>query len=1219
MEASTITPLFLGDNQALLSWLSKCLEDTPHYAFSPPLAVPAGVALEGERAGEALVAFLDLTPTSISELNSRLQSERPALPDCPLIALVATPEAGRASLQGGADDYLVVEESDGATLARVLRYVLRGDHAPARQITGGDGPVGAERLRHFLENAPDIILVLDLDTQGLTYINREELFGFYSDEFRPPGAIYGFIHPEDQPAVRQRWQRRPEADDGQVFRTEFRMRSVKGDWEWVQSREKLLAGKDGNGPGERLVSLSVITQRKERESSVRRYAERLQILHGIDQAIVAARSPQAIAEATLRRSSRLISCQRASVALFNWEADTFTVLAELPSGNMGAYDTTSLPLSWYWAAEALKQGEIYREPDLQNLAPEERTPLADWLLGQGMRSFVSVPLRAQGELVGALNFGASEAGSFSAEDVVVMREVAHVLAIAIAQARLYEQAHYHARKLEQRAKRLLLVNDISLSVNRPVKVNAVLEVATKGLVTVIDIRRASIILLNEARDTWTLCVTHSARSGAAIKEVTIPVFDRQLLQQLWQSDSFLFMENAAGDPRLENLHSLLMERKSNNLVLVPLQVRDEVIGAIGCDIGPGKRNFSDEETDLIQTIANLLSVKLEHIRLLEAERAARGEAEAHAANLRLRERHLTVLNAINRATTSLETEEMLQTVVNRLGEMSSADGCRITLWDKGQESMLTMAVYGRENGTRSGQGAQAWEDVLTREVLEAEAPVRIGDVNNAPQLSSMKSDLVFDSALAIPLLAGKEKLGALIVSFDARQQLTQSEINLFEQAAGQIALALSVASLFEETRRRAEELEVLTNLSAELRVADGTDEIIDIVLTSSAELFQGEAVSIAVPGEDPNTLVLAHEIGVPQGVKGKVYHVNDSIFGHVFSSGKAYRSPDILSDRLAHSEAIEEWREEYGGPQTAIYAPLRAGTEISGIVAVVAHAGETLESDDLRLLQAMAEIAGSALQRAGLMETLEQRVEERTRELAEANEQLKELDRLKSKFVSDVSHELRTPITSLSLYMDLIDRAGTEHAERYWGVLRKQTERLNELIEDILSLSRLQLGKVDLTFAPLNLNALLEKLLDAHREEFEAASLSLVFHPDQQLPPVLGQPERLTEAISNVLLNALHYTTEGQVRVSTYGDDMGEMACVCVQDSGVGIDEEDLPHIFERFYRGNHAGQSNIPGTGLGLTIVEEIVSLHNGHIEVESEGREGTTFRIWLPLAEGG
>ncbi|NIV38046.1 MAG: hypothetical protein GWN58_54120, partial [Anaerolineae bacterium] len=92
------------------------------------------------------------------------------------------------------------------------------------------------------------------------------------------------------------------------------------------------------------------------ESSVRRYAERLQILHGIDQAIVAARSPQAIAEATLRRTSRLISCRQASVILFNWDRDTFTVLAELPQGNMGAYDTSSLPLSWYWPAEALKQG-----------------------------------------------------------------------------------------------------------------------------------------------------------------------------------------------------------------------------------------------------------------------------------------------------------------------------------------------------------------------------------------------------------------------------------------------------------------------------------------------------------------------------------------------------------------------------------------------------------------------------------------------------------------------------------------------------------------------------------------------------------------------------------------------------------------------------------------------------------------------------------------------
>src|SRR5690606_38319977 len=166
------------------------------------------------------------------------------------------------------------------------------------------------------------------------------------------------------------------------------------------------------------------------------------------------------------------------------------------------------------------------------------------------------------------------------------------------------------------------------------------------------------------------------------------------------------------------------------------------------------------------------------------------------------------------------------------------------------------------------------------------------------------------------------------------------------------------------------------------------------------------------------------------------------------------------------------WRRRPQQVKTAIYAPLQAGTQSTGVVSVMNRPERPLEEDDLGLLMAMAEIAGSALHRAGLMETLEQRVVERTRELAEANERLKELDRLKSKFVSVVSHELRTPITSLSLYLDLIERGSPERSERYWAVLRKQTERLNQLIEDILSLSRLQMGKALTAMAPVDLNEL---------------------------------------------------------------------------------------------------------------------------------------------------
>jgi two-component system phosphate regulon sensor histidine kinase PhoR len=112
---------------------------------------------------------------------------------------------------------------------------------------------------------------------------------------------------------------------------------------------------------------------------------------------------------------------------------------------------------------------------------------------------------------------------------------------------------------------------------------------------------------------------------------------------------------------------------------------------------------------------------------------------------------------------------------------------------------------------------------------------------------------------------------------------------------------------------------------------------------------------------------------------------------------------------------------------------------------------------------------------------------------------------------------------------------------------------------------------------------------------------------------VRGEVNQLSQVVTNLLINALNYTTEGCVRVSTF--QTAAEACLQIEDTGIGIDPEDLPNIFARFYRGSRSQRSETPGTGLGLAIVKEIVDLHDGRIEVNSQVKQGTTFKVWLPL----
>ncbi len=247
---------------------------------------------------------------------------------------------------------------------------------------------------------------------------------------------------------------------------------------------------------------------------------------------------------------------------------------------------------------------------------------------------------------------------------------------------------------------------------------------------------------------------------------------------------------------------------------------------------------------------------------------------------------------------------------------------------------------------------------------------------------------------------------------------------------------------------------------------------------------------------------------------------------------------------------------------------------------------------------------------------LEERVAERTSELADANEQLKELDALKSQFVTDVSHELRTPVTNLKLYLDLLEHKGSDLLPKYLPILQKQADRLGQLIQDILDLSRLDMQQANQPlFMMVDLNAIIQDVILAHQPRAEVAGLRLVFTPDPNLPTIFGEHNQLAQVVTNLLANAINYTSEGQINVWTELTDNEKQVCLIVQDSGVGIHDDDLAYLFNRFYRGQKARQSNIPGTGLGLAIAHEIIRLHNGHIEVYSAVNKGSTFRVCLPI----
>jgi PAS domain S-box-containing protein len=291
-----------------------------------------------------------------------------------------------------------------------------------------------------------------------------------------------------------------------------------------------------------------------------------------------------------------------------------------------------------------------------------------------------------------------------------------------------------------------------------------------------------------------------------------------------------------------------------------------------------------------------------------------------------------------------------------------------------------------------------------------------------------------------------------------------------------------------------------------------------------------------------------------------------------------------------------------------------------------------IAAENVRLYQ---EVRGHAAE-------LEQKVAERTAELLqreaalrEANEKLRELDRLKSQFIAGISHELRTPLTNIKLYASLLERGKPEKQAQYLATLQDEAEVLHRLIEQLLSVARAEAGH-PLALARVDLNQMLNDLAVDWCTHAARRDIRLQVRGSTSVPAVMADRLMIAQVFDSLVTNALSYTPPGgEVTVCVHdgrtpgpcGEGFaaredrpspadGWVACM-VRDTGPGIGLADLPHIFDRFYRGEAALRAGYPGAGLGLAMCREIVQQHGGRLTVDSEPGRGSLFTLWLRLSD--
>jgi signal transduction histidine kinase len=272
-----------------------------------------------------------------------------------------------------------------------------------------------------------------------------------------------------------------------------------------------------------------------------------------------------------------------------------------------------------------------------------------------------------------------------------------------------------------------------------------------------------------------------------------------------------------------------------------------------------------------------------------------------------------------------------------------------------------------------------------------------------------------------------------------------------------------------------------------------------------------------------------------------------------------------------------------------------------------------------QLAQAFDDMA-AALEWHEEQRLIEEQLRHQKEELEEQNRRVQEVNRLKTEFVTIVSHELRTPLTSIAGYVELLlaGEAGrlVQAQREYLGTVKNNADRLIELIEDLLDISRIEAGKVELHRTTLDLSQLIQEVAGLLRPQIEAKGQLLTLNLADALPVLVGDAKRVMQILTNLLSNAHKYTPPGgRITVTVRGED-GRVR-VEVQDTGIGLSSDDQAQLFAKFFRAKNPATRQVGGTGLGLAITRSLVEMHGGEITVSSAPGQGSTFSFTLSATQ--
>jgi len=814
---------------------------------------------------------------------------------------------------------------------------------------------------------------------------------------------------------------------------------------------------------------------------------------------------------------------------------------------------------------------------------------------QNAMSAMVVLMRNRERIVGAIEIVSARIGALHDQDMTAIETLAIQVATAIENARLWDQAQ---RRLLEQDTVHQIGQDLSSILEYRDLVSAVVRHMTRALGTALC-----------------LLVTHDSASGRLVVDAEYRVAElarypkaadlRFLGKAPAPAEQILVQKTTAtrrhvlrysSDPDVSPEHrDWFAQCGITAEMAIPMIASDRVIGCMLWIEARSGRLFSDSDVRLAQTLATQAAVAIENARLY---RQAQRQAKEQAA-LRQVAMSFAALGSM---------DSLLQTLPGEIAAAADSENVAFALRDA--DAIFRVKAH----ALTSRRLDQTVLGRVRHELPNVWQQLRIG---NSVQVSTVfpvvtpeQQELreLIGSApgvhVIVPILRRHEAIGIIEVNRDdPLRTFDAQELNLLESLANQASSAIDNIHLYEREQFRLRQLERVQASSRVLSSQLDSERLVASIVEEAASVFDAPASSLFIP-RDGCYLHVAHHNLTETNAQALCFP--DRVFAQ--SKPLYYAEIGTLPDLSeAASGAIEAEQIE-----SMVGVPLEhAGQQIAWLLLYSKSRKRFFSEEEVDLLLLFASQAAIALDNARLFEALQ----DRAIELAKANQ-------LKSEFLARISHELRTPMNSINGYSEMLLRNS-------YGVLtEKQNDRMERIlrngrnllaiINDLLDLSKIDAGKMEISFEPVNLRDELNSTLFALEAQASAKGLYLRSEVPEGLSLVRSDAVRLKQILTNLLGNAIKFTLQGGVTILAcdYNEDSRAMIAATVIDTGIGIRAEDQHIIFDEFRQVDGSVTREYGGTGLGLAITKRLVELMGGRIWVESEPGQGSRFTFILPVA---